>query len=140
MSSSTHSLIVSLHSGVTFEPVGVVTNVFFDDRNNQVRRVLTHPLIFSKFCLASLISHRLKNPLHIHSLLFIRDTMKMGRVLSLIFAQFQTTFVPYLCLKLTNILGCPLSYLHHQSFSPAVPQFFVLFRLCPLHGVVKTVP
>ena len=37
MSSSTHSLIVSLHSGVTFEPVGVVTNVFFDDRNNQVR-------------------------------------------------------------------------------------------------------
>ena len=36
MSSGASSLIVPLHSAVTFEPVGLVTNVFFDDRNCQV--------------------------------------------------------------------------------------------------------
>ena len=66
--------------------------------------------------------------------------MKMGRVLSLIFAQFQTSFVPYLSLNFTNILGCSLcfhttSHLHLLSLS-----FFALFRLCPLLGGVKTVP
>ena len=37
MSSAASSLIAPLHSPVTFEPVGLVTNVFFDDRNCQVR-------------------------------------------------------------------------------------------------------
>ena len=37
MSSGASSLIVPLHSAVTFEPVGLVTNVFFDDKNCQVR-------------------------------------------------------------------------------------------------------
>ena len=37
MSSTASSLIAPLHSPVTFEPVGLVTNVFFDDRNCQVR-------------------------------------------------------------------------------------------------------
>jgi len=36
MSSAASSLIAPLHSPVTFEPVGLVTNVFFDDRNCQV--------------------------------------------------------------------------------------------------------
>ena len=44
MSSGASSLIVPLHSAVTFEPVGLVTNVFFDDRNCQV-----HGRVFSLY-------------------------------------------------------------------------------------------
>ena len=86
------------------------------------------------------ISRKIVEETTVDSVLFIRDTVKMRLVLSLIFAQFQTSFVPYLSLNFTNILGCPLSFhtishLHLLSLS-----FFVLFRLCLKHGGVKTVP
>lgn len=44
MSSGALSLIVPLHSAVTFEPVGPVTNVFFDDRNCQVRLIIMYSI------------------------------------------------------------------------------------------------
>ena len=41
-------------------------------------------------------------PVVLHSVLFIRDTVKMTLVLFLIFSHFQTSFVPYLSLIFTN--------------------------------------